>query len=229
MFKSNTKRLELAEQELDPVILGERWGTLRSKVLGLIDFRLSNGDPRQWYIDHYLYDQELFENAKYIDAPYWVNRVPNGILGEIFFLDACEQLGIHCYPTAGDEDAWGTDFKIISRNDGSTRFLDVTINMSERGLKQKNKAGTFPTVFVPWHIDYSNRRNSPSYAHHYLSTGEFDSYQFMDDILTFNYNNLHDLRRNVWRDSPWGEGYMALDGVTYISNLAGVLDILKER
>lgn len=223
------KRLELAQLEVNPIELGHRWDILRSKVLGLIDFRLENGNPSQWYIDHYLYNKDLFEKASHIEEVYWVNRVPNGILAEVFFLDACEYFGFHCVPTGGDEDSWGADFKLESRDGSQTRFVDVTINTSERGLRQKNVVGTFPTLFIPWHTDYYNQRHSPTYAEEYLRTGTFDADMFVDGILTFNYRNLHDLRRSVWRDSPWGEGYMAQDGITYLRNLEGVLDILKER
>ena len=218
----------MAEQELTPTILSERWDSLRTKVLGLVDSRLSNGRPINSYTVHNMRLIEFFMNPIGTEDPSSLDKVPNGILGEVFFLDACEQLGIYCCPTTGDEDALGADFKIRSRDGIDTRFLDVSIKISERGLEQKNRAGTFPTVFIPWYTDYSSRRKYPSYAQHYLSTGEFDSYQFMNGILTFNKRNLRCLEKNVWEDSPLGKGYMAFDGITYVSNLAGVLKILDE-
>ena len=219
--------LESARQELAPTILSKRWDLLEKKALELVTFRLSKRNLKKQYVDCCLRGQELFEIARDIKDPSSLDNAPNGILGEVFFLDACNQLGIYCCPTTGDEDAMGADFKIRSKDGIDTRFLDVTINITERGLKKKNKAGTFPTVFIPWYMNHSNRRNSPSYARHYLATGEFDSSWFMRSILAFNYDNLRRLEENVWKDSPWGEGYMAFDGITYVSNLAGVLEILK--
>lgn len=227
MFKTN--RLESEDLELNPRILGYRWNELRSRVLDLIDCRLAEGNPRQWYIDQYLVNKIFFESVKSIDAPYQVKRVPNGILGEVFFLEACKYFGFPCVPTGGDVDSLGADFRLTSRDGTETRFVDVTINTSNKGLKQKNKVGTFPTLFIPWNIKYDNEENSFSYAEEYLRTGEFNKNMFLDDILTFNYCNLHNLKKSVWRDSPTGEGYMAQDGVVYIRNLEGVLEILKER
>jgi hypothetical protein len=146
----------------------------------------------------------------------------------VFFLNACEYLGIECKPTEGDDDVYGADF-LITIEDGETRVLDVSLNLSPEGLKKKNKAGTFPTVFIPWRTTYPNTTYKPSYAEKYLATGNFDVREFMYRTLKYNYKNLHILRNSVWKDARWGEGYMCLDGIPYIRNLEGILNMLKSR
>ena len=202
----------------------DRWKEIRELSLDLINHRLCNGIPDKWYKDIFLAHREAFKGREYIKNAFDANSVSNGMLGEVFFMEACRSLNIYCVPTCGLEDEWGADFKISDGVD--TRFLDVTINLSNENLRKKNRSGTFPTVFVPW---YLGKDRSQSYATRYIETGEFDYETFINNILSYNYHNLHILRKNVWNDSPKGEGYMALDGVKYLENLGGSLDILKGR
>lgn len=198
----------------------DRWDSVRSEVCGLMEYRINHGSPPKWYKDVCIDTMYIFGNASYLNDVCDVNRFPNGFIGEVFFMEACSKLGIECVPTYGDEDTWGADFRISDGKD--TRFLDVTINTSDNGLRKKNKAGTFPTLFIPWYMN-----SNQSYVHHYIETGEFDTEEFIGNILSYNYKNLHNLRRDVWSDSPKGQGYMSLYGIKYLEGVEGSLNILK--
>ncbi len=203
-----------------------RWEGVRDGVCNLIDCRLKDRASMKWYRDASIFSEKIFENTSTLNDPCDINRFPSGILAEYFFMTSCSDLDICCTPTCGDEDVWGADFKIS--NGVETRFLDVTINLSKRALLKKNKAGTFPTIFVPWSVRGLCEYGTTTYAQHYLTTGEFNSLFFIDRILSYNYSNLHNLRKNVWEDSPKSEGYMSLEGITYIQNLEGSLRILRD-
>lgn len=199
-----------------------RWDGVRYQVCDLMQYRIDNGSSPKWYIDACVEDIYLFGEAVELDDLSDLKDFPNGSIAEVFFMEACRDLGIECTPACGEEDILGVDFMISNGFD--TRFLDVTINISNRGFKRKNKAGTFPTLFIPWTISDSL---PISYAYRYIETGEFYSDEFISEILTFNYKNLHNLRKDVWTDSPKGDGYMSLEGVQYLENLEGSLKILK--
>jgi len=227
LLQTCTSTLETVRYGRNSEILQTRWEQIRDEVSQLIEFRLSRGSSFKWYEEGFLSTRRVFESTESLQEPCDINKFPSGILGEVFFLNACQNLGIYCEPTEGDDDVHGADFKICLN--GDTRFLDVSLNRSEKGLLKKNKVGTFPTVFIPWRTMYPGTNYQPSYAEKYLSTGEFDVSEFMHEILKYNYKNLHILRNSVWRDAPWGEGYMCLDGISYIKNLEGILNILRCR
>lgn len=221
MLESESTKLEIAYRERTETP-EERWDNVRFKVCDLMDYRINHGSPPGWYEKVCIDNKDTFANAFPLNDIYNVNRLPNGFIGEVFFMDACDKLGIKCVPTYGDVDTWGADFMIGEGK--NTRFLDVTINTSADGLKRKNRAGTFPTLFIPWYLA-SNQ--SETYVYHYLATGEFNSKDFMNNIISYNYRNLHTLKRDVWSDHSNGDGYMDLHGIQYLEGLEGTLKILK--
>lgn len=199
-----------------------RWNILRHKVCELVDYRIRNGNPPRWYRDACIDSREKFERVSILENVNDIDRFPNGILGEVFFMEACNNVGIECTPTYGDVDTWGADFMIT--NGKETRFIDVSINTSYRGLRKKNREGTFPTLFIPWH---SADNGFQSYACHYLRTGEFDSNNFISDTVSYNYHNLHTLRKDVWSDGQVVDSYMDLYGIRYLESLEGSINMLR--
>ena len=225
MYKTETRNLEFVEYSIEEDTLQNRWNEIRNEVCSLIDYRLEYGSCEKWYKDNYLAVKQEFLEMPFIDHPSEINKLPSGIVGEVFFMEACNKEGLNCVPTHGDEDVWGADFKID--NGKETRFLDVSINISSKGLQKKNRVGTFPTIFIPWKTNSMGNRNGVSYSEKYLCTGMFNRKRFISDILNYNNSNLHLLQKSVWKDADWGEGYMALEGIQYLKNLKGTILMLR--
>ncbi len=226
MLKTDTTLLRTPVYEEEQAPYQQRWEELRARACALIDYRLEQGSRYEWYEECFLDTKREFEELDEIEDPREVNEVSRGILAEVFFMEACLSLCLKCTPASADEDVWGQDFKLSGF--GETRFLDVTINNSSKGLRKKNRAGTFPTIFIPWQIDGSKNRDIPTYAQWYIETGQFDPKEFIRAIVDYNKRNLHILRQSVWRDGKVEEGgYMGLDGILYLQNLEGVLRILE--
>ncbi|MDX9738972.1 MAG: hypothetical protein RBT33_01225 [Candidatus Dojkabacteria bacterium] len=227
MLRTEARNLEFVEYSERKNTLQSRWEEIRTEVCSLIDYRLEYGSCEKWYEESYLAVKQEFLELPTIDYPSEINYLTSGIVGEVFFMDACNRVGINCIPTSGQEDMWGVDFKID--NGIETRFLDVSINISSKGLQKKNKAGTFPTLFVPWRTNSLGKKEGVSYSEKYLCTGVFDREKFISDIIDYNNRNLHELQKSVWKDAKWGEGYMSLEGIQYIKNLKGIIEMLKRR
>ncbi len=223
MLRTETSNLEFVEYSIEENTVQSRWNKIRNEVCSLIDYRLEYGSCGKWYEENYLSVKQEFLEMPFINYPEEINYLTSGIVGEVFFMEACKNIGLSCVPTRGDEDIWGVDFKID--NGIETRFLDVSINTSSKGLQKKNRAGTFPTVFIPWRTNSVGKKNGVSYSEKYISTGVFDQRKFMSELIDYNNSNLHLLRKSVWKD----EGYMALEGIQYIKNLEGIIDMLKEE
>ncbi len=227
MLETESRNLNCIEIEVGERTLQQRWDKVSSSVCSLIDYRFQYGSKEKWYRDNYTAVKQEFLELPSLERASEINQFPGGILAEVFFMQACNQVGIYCEPTSGDEDVFGVDFKI--EDDCETRFLDVSINVSSKGLSKKNRDGTFPTLFVPWSVKSNTNGYSPSYAEYYLSTGLFNGKEFFNSILDYNYENLHKLRKSVWKDAKWGEGYMSLNGIQYLKNLEGILEMIKRH
>lgn len=227
MIETETRNLNDIEIKTGERTLQQRWDKVSSSVCSLIDYRFQYGSKERWYIDNYTALKQEFLETPSLERASEINQFPGGILAEVFFMQACNQLGIYCEPTSGDEDVFGVDFKI--EDDFETRFLDVSINISSLGLRKKNRDGTFPTLFIPWNVKKNVNGYSPSYAEHYLSTGLFNGKKFFNSILDYNYSNLHNLKKSVWNDARIGEGYMSLNGIQYIKNLEGILGMIRRH
>lgn len=162
-----------------------------------------------------------------------INSLPQGLIAEVFFLNACRQSAIDCEPSFGDEDVLGADFKITHGNE--TRFFDVSINTSGRSVKKKVKEGTFPTLFLPWKESLDGSSSScMTYAEKYLKYGTFDGRNFLCQIISSNYFVLDSLRRRVWRnEDPLKKVFnhesvdLSESGIQYVRNLDGVLMLLR--
>ena len=161
----------------------------------------------------------------FIDNPSEINVLTSGIVSEVFFMEACNRMGLNCIPTRGYQDSLGADFMI--ENGKETRFLDVSLDTSKKGLEKKNKVGTFPTIFIPWRTNRVGKRKEVSYSEKYLCTGVFNRRKFFSDILNYNYRNLHILERDVRKGSYSEEGYMGAEGFQYVNDLKGTISMLR--
>ncbi|MGI6423050.1 MAG: hypothetical protein ACOX0X_00295 [Candidatus Dojkabacteria bacterium] len=224
-MEQEKKRVNNRESVNRKEALQQRWERLSSDVSDFIDLRLRDGASEPWY-DFYLIDMICgLEKVPYLNHASEVNEFPAGIFAEVFFMKACNEVGLNCVPTIGREDMKGVDFEI---GDGSeTRFVDVTVNTSEEALKEKSKVWKVPTIFIPWGVKNSGNGYTPSYAEHYLATGKFEGSEFLNSILDFNYSNLHFLTKAVWSDGKDTDRKMRLNGIQYIKNLKGVLKMIR--
>ena len=211
--------------------LDEHWSYLKDELISLIDYRLKTSNNR-WYQEQYMYDRLYIDefNPSY---PSDINRLPKGIVAEGVFWEACKLTNRKCFPCLGQEDAFGTDFRITY--DKETRFFDVTVNTSERGFRKKIREERFPTLFLPWKENESNNGYKRSYAERYLKTGSINTEEYFSNLIYSNYKILDKLKRSFWRkekseDSVFGRKTFDFDrvGIQYIRNLEGVLRLLRE-
>ncbi len=211
--------------------LDSNWIDLKGELLQLAQYRVDTVQQK-WYRDvyiEYMMDIDSFYPTRYSE----INRLPQGILAEVFFLNACRQNMFNCVPSYGEEDIMGADFKLTYGDE--TRFFDVSINTSGRSMKKKVKEGTFPTLFLPWKKDFSDNGDGPiTYAERYLKYGRFDGKTFLHSILDSNYIVLDSLKRKVWREEDVQKKIFnneSLDlsesGIQYIRTLEGVLLLMR--
>lgn len=207
------------------------WLELKQEILDLADYRISTSKDR-WYQEAYMFYKYEVDNFN-PRHPADINSLPKGLISEVFFFKGCIKLGIMCVPCLGEEDIMGADFK-ISKGD-ETRFLDVTVNTSERGFHRKVKEGRFPTIFLPWKEEESNNGYKRSYAERYLKYGTFNTEEYFSNVLYSNYQILDRLLRTYWKNQNSNRevlGNKKVDytkaGIIYIKSLEGVLNLLRE-
>jgi hypothetical protein len=229
----NTLESEFSELPLYTEIspLEVNWLGIKSDILNLAEYRISTSKEK-WYQEAYMfykYEVDTF-NPKH---PGDINSLPKGLLSEVFFSNACQKVGIMCSPCLGEEDIWGADFKICK--DDETRFLDVTVNTSQRGFKRKVREGRFPTIFLPWKEENTNNGYIMSYPERYLKYGTFNTKEYFSNVLYSNYQILDGIERTFWKNQNSSRevlGGKRVDytkaGSMYIKNLEGVLNLLKE-
>lgn len=215
--------------EISPI--EENWLSIKPDILGLAEYRISTSKEK-WYQEaymFYIYEVDTFHPKH----PGDINSLPKGLLSEVFFLKGCQEVGIECSPCLGEEDIWGADFK-ISKGD-ETRFLDVTVNTSERGFRRKVREGRFPTIFLPWKEEIARNNYKRSYAERYLGSGTFNTREYFSNVLHSNYEILDGLERTFWRNQNNSRevlGGRRVDytraGRMYIKYLEGVLNLLKK-
>ena len=154
------------------------WRELKEEILDFADFKISTSKDK-WYQEaymFYIYEVDIF-NPKH---PGDINSLPKGLISEVFFLKGCQRTGIMCSPCLGEEDVMGADFKICNGNE--TRFFDVTVNTSRRGLYKKVREGRFPTLFLPWKEEETNNGYKRSYPERYLRYGTFNTEEYFGEI-----------------------------------------------
>lgn len=220
------------EKRIETNCIDSNWIGLKDELLAFTQYRIDSAQ-HQWYRDAYMgYMIDIYDFSPKRASE--INSLPQGILGEVFFLNACKQNGIQCDPTFGEEDVLGADFKIT--NGKETRFFDVSVNTSERGFKKKVKEGTFPTLFIPWKAeDLQSGNRNMSYAERYMKYGTFDGKRFLHSILTSNYLVLDCIKRKVWRSQDTDRKLFNNDsvdvsagGIQYIRSLEGVLILMRK-
>lgn len=201
---------------------------LKQDLYDLVEYRLSTtSKSKDWYRNAYV--SNLMDiDSLCIDRGFKsLNRMSQGLLSEVFFLNACKQNGIECVPSTGDEDIMGIDFKI--EDDKDTRFLDVTVNISEKGLTSNLKDWNFPVLFIPWRNSWSGM----SSAEAYLRYGIFNGKKFLNRIYRYN-SGVRDILKQdirnrdincVFRKNKREVKYPDA-GVGYINNLEGVISLL---
>ncbi len=227
----NVCELEYQVQDQERTPLEKNWEDLKSTLLDLAEFRVHTSKA-QWYQEAYMY-YKVEIDAFNPRCPSEVNCLPKGIIAEAFFLDACRRNGLECFPSLGEEDVLGADFRIT--NDKETRFFDVTVNTSHRGFFKKVREGRFPTLFLPWEENQTNNGYRRSYAERFLRDGDYDSKEYIENTLRSNYFILDKLRRAYWRNQRIDEeilGKTNLDlsraGLMYIKDLDGVLKLIRK-
>ncbi len=211
--------------------IDRNWGDLKTELLYLTEYRLESANNR-WYkkfcVQH-INDIIHFSPKTYRD----INRLPQGLLAEVFFLNACQQEAIDCVPSFGEEDLKGVDFKIISNDE--EYYFDVSINTSKENLEKKIKEGSFPTLFIPWKRKYIDDENPyMTYAERYLKYGLFEGNSFLKNIVSKNSELLDCLsskilsKKNHKRKVFNNEGIdLSVSGIKYALNLKDVLEIVR--
>jgi hypothetical protein len=217
---------EVTEQES----LVRNWNDIKHEVQEVIEYRLYSSN-KKWYKDRY--EETLFYvNEFYPLTSRDVDYLPQGILAEVFFLNACKQNGIRCKPCTGDEDVRGADFKIVSR--GERSFFDVSMNSDPEIFKQKiDGSNRYPTLFLGWlEQESTNGKQYVSYASKYLEEGYFNGREFLQRVITSGNYHSKCLKRAI-EEEKRGKGcsYSQFSGssIEYIEELDRVLSLLSKN
>lgn len=208
------------------------WVDLKTELLYLTEYRLDS-TSNKWYKKfciHYINDISDFSPKTYKD----INRLPQGLLSEVFFLNACQQQAIDCVPSFGEEDVRGVDFKINSWEE--EYYFDVSINTSKQNLEKKIKEGSYPTLFIPWKRTYIDDEDPyMTYAERYMKYGIFEGNSFLRNVVSCNYELLDCLRSKLlskkYHDRKIfnNEGVdLSVSGIKYTLNLKDVLELIKK-
>jgi hypothetical protein len=206
------------------------WSDIKDDLVNLINYRLSTSEC-YWYNQANLETLSIVERFAPVECDS-VNFLPQGILAEVFFQNACIQNGIKCEPCFGSEDVEGMDF-IISNGLGE-KYIDVSINFSNRSIRRKVKRGTTPTLFLPWtYKSATNGRPTMSYAYEYLRSGAFDGKGFLTRALDLNINLLEYIRADMLNNGNGKKikgkkdsGFSCSDK-EYIYDMEGVLYLIR--
>ncbi len=210
--------------EKDKEDIQTRWEDIQKEVVGLISYRISNCNCR-WYNEANLDTLEAvyrFSPQEYDSIFYLPHQ---GILAEVFFLNACLQNGIDCVPCRGSQDIKGKDF-VLSDSLGD-EYVDVTINKKRKSIKRKIRKDSCPTLLLPWTYKPSNNGNLPlSYAAQYLKSGGFDGKGFLARTLDLNIILLQDIRDGKYSDS--NGSFPTQREQHYENNLEKILYLLRD-
>ena len=217
---------EVAKEES----LVRNWNDIKHEVQEVVEYRIYSSN-KGWYKD--AYEENLFYiNEFYPTTSRDIDYLPQGILAEVFFLNACKQNRIHCKACTGDEDVRGADFKIVSKKE--RRFFDVSMNSDPEVFQQKIQGSKrYPTLFLPWvEQEKSNGRQYRSYASKYLESGVFNGREFLQRVITSGNYNSKCLKRAL-QEERRGKGcaYSQFSGCSeeYIEELDGVLRVLSSN
>ena len=208
------------------------WLDIKDDLVELLEFRLDTSDC-SWYNESYLDCLSMVENFTPQDSSS-INFLPQGILAEVFFQNACRQSGILCEPSFGGDDIAGMDFKLTDAI--GDKFVDVTINLSNNGVRKKINRDTYPTLFLPWtYRKHNGKHPTITYAHQYMRSGGFDGKEFLERAVGINEGILDCLKREVFRNERikdekiCGKSYSNLSGsdVSYVYEMEEVLYMIR--
>jgi len=216
---------EVTEQES----LVRNWNDIKHEVQELVEYRLYSSN-KGWYKDRY--EESLFYiNEFYPLTSRDINYLPQGILAEVFFLNACKQNGVYCKACTGDEDVRGADFKIVNKKE--KRFFDVSMNSNPEVFHKKINGNTYPTLFLPWIGQESNNGGGyTSYAVKYLESGIFKGRDFLQRVITSgNYNSkcLKRALKEEERGKSFSDSQFSGSSIEYVEELDEVLRIINSN
>lgn len=202
--------------------------SLKLELIDLVEYRLATTSAsKNWYRMGCMTNESEIA-CLCVDRGFEsLNRMSQGILSELFFLKACKQNGIGCVVSTGDEDIFGVDFKI--EDDIEARFLDVTVNISEKSFTSNLKDWNFPALFIPWR----NGLSGMSTAEAYIKYGVFNGKNFLTRIYKYNLGIRDLLKEDIKNrdiNSATRKNKRKIKypdaGVVYLNNLEGVISLL---
>jgi len=157
-----------------------------------------------------------------------IDNISQGLLSEVFFLNACNQIGMNCVPSSGDEDIIGIDFRLMDSKEA--RFFDISIRNKEKFMRKDIQEGNFPVLYIPWR----NKEWGMSYAEAYIRFGKFNGRRFLERALLFNKKLECELSMDMKKKKC--EGVLDLDisklkypgvDIQYIKNFQGAVELLE--
>ena len=218
--------------EKDKEDVRTNWLDIKEDLVNLLSHRVSTSDY-PWYNENYLDCLSMIQRFS-PETSDSINFLPQGILGEVFFLNACRQNGIRCEPCFGGDDVDGMDFKLTDSI--GDKYVDVTINLSNRGVHRKINRNTFPTIFLPWTYRNANSVHPRiTYAHQYMRSGSFDGREFLERTVDINYEILCCIKRELFGDEKvkskkiCGKNYSDFSGsdIPYVYEMEEVLYMIR--
>ena len=162
---------------------------LKNELFDLVQYKIETSS-KPWYRSIYIGHLIDIDNLSGNGNIKGIDRVPQGFMSELFFLNACNQIGIECEPSSGDDDVIGIDFRV--KDEQETRYFDICINSKKYILDENLIEGRFPVLFVPWR----NRDWGMSYAEAYVRYGCFDGRKFLQRTIKKNEEILFKLEED---------------------------------
>lgn len=200
---------------------------LKQELYDLVEYKIDTA-TKEWYRSiyiGYLIDIDTLSGNGNIKG---IDKIPQGFISELFFLNACQQIGIECEPSRGDDDIIGIDFRI--KDNKETRFFDICINSNKNFLDENLIEGRFPVLFVPWR----NRDWGMSYAEAYVRYGCFNGRRFLERTVQKNEEILFKLeedRKRKMYPTVYGKKnvglYFPQADTQYYNDFKGTLSLLK--
>lgn len=211
--------------ELNPDLFLE--GNLKNVSTELINFveRKIDTVDKKWFKNYYVgYLLDIDSVLNYQEDIYCI---PQGLVSELFFYNACKEVGIDCEPSTGNDDVIGIDFRI--QDEKEARVFGITTNTSETNMRRRISEGNFPVLFVDW-ID---RKYRMSYFEKFLKYGVFNGDVFLGEVINMNEEILSKLENDIEvQDRNRGRNKdlnFPKGGIQYYNNYKNTLNLLKRN
>lgn len=202
---------------------------LKSELFDLVDYKIETCNTA-WYRNIYIGYLIDIDSLSANGNVWGIDKIPQGFMSELFFLNACNQVGIDCQPSTGEDDIIGVDFRL--QDEKETRFFDICINSKEKNLTESILEGHFPILFVPWrNMDYGM-----SYAEAYVRYGCFNGKRFLERTVKKNEEILFKLKGDIdkkkypeiYGEEGNGFNFPKCD-IQYYNNFVGTLSLLERN